>query len=278
MAHLTMDDVMSKVSALPALPQIVNRILESLNDDNANIESLAEIVAGDPAISARLLAAANSGIFGGHPISSLRQALMLLGIGRVRQVTVATAIIERFNTPMPFDSRRLWRHSLAVAICAQEVARHAELDVETAYMAGLLHDIGQLLLFVTDPYAYGDVLRDFNHGDRSIIDFETERFGLDHAQVGRVLALRWNLPVEICDAIGGHHKIGDSCPETELSDVVHVAEALAHALDLGEAEHNRVPGVCEMSCARMGIDWREFSANFPALEARFDGALLTLGL
>ena len=145
-------------------------------------------------------------------------------------------------------------------------------------MAGLLHDVGQLLMFVTDPMGYSEALRECGHGDRSIIDYEQERFGIDHAIVGRELAQRWNLPHEIVVAIGGHHAIGETCPETELADVVHTAEALAHALDLGEVEKNRVPDVCDMSCARMGIDWSEFMTHFPAIEARFDGALLTLGL
>lgn len=278
MGTLTINDVMARVTALPALPQIVNRILESLNDERANIESLSEIVAGDPAVSVRLLAAANSGVFGGHKIASLRQAMMLLGIGRVRQITVATAIIERFHTPLPFDSRRLWRHSVAVALCAQEIAINAGLDAETAYMAGLLHDIGQLLLFVTDPYGYADVLRELGSGDEAIVSCEREHFGLDHAEVGRELAARWNLPSAIALAIGGHHDLGNECPPTALVDVVHVAEALAHALDLGRVENNRVPELCDLACARMGIEWRDFLPRFAVLEARYEGALLTLGL
>jgi putative nucleotidyltransferase with HDIG domain len=278
MAKLSIDDVMAKVTALPALPQIVNRILESLNDENANIDSLSDIVAGDPAVSVRLLAAANSGIFGGHKVASLRQAMMLLGIGRVRQITVATAIIDRYSAPPPFDSRRMWRHSLAVAICAQDLARFAGADPETAYMAGLLHDIGQLLLFVTDSVGYVEVLRATASGERDIVSCERELFGIDHAVVGRELARRWNLPETIATAIGGHHEIGADSPETELADVVHVAEGLSHALDLGAVEENRVPAVCDLACARLGVDWGEFADHFPAIEARFDGALLTLGL
>lgn len=278
MALLTMDDIMAKVSRLPAMPQIVTRILETLNDENANIESLTDMVASDPAVAVRLLAASNSGLFGGHRVSSLRQAMILLGVGRVRQITVATAVIDRFRVSLPFDSRRLWRHSIAVGICAQDIARFADIDPEVAYMAGLLHDIGQLLMFVCDPLAYAEVMRESATGDRSIVDYERARFGMDHAKVGGELAKRWNLPYEIIDAISSHHDICADRSEAELSDVVSVAEALAHALDLGETGTNRVPTLCELASARLGIDWREFADHFPAIEARFDGAVMTLGL
>lgn len=278
MALLTMDDIMAKVSLLPAMPQIVTRILNTLNDENANIESLTETVASDPAVAVRLLAASNSGLFGGHRISSLRQAMILLGVGRVRQITVATAVIDRFRVSLPFDSRRLWRHSIAVGICAQDIARFADINPETAYMAGLLHDIGQLLMFVTDPIVYAEVMHECISGERSMVEYERARFGVDHAKVGGELARRWNLPFEIIDAISSHHDICADRSEAELSDVVSVSEALAHALDLGETNGNRVPSLCELSCARLGIDWREFADHFPAIEARFDGAVMTLGL
>lgn len=86
-------------------------------------------------------------------VDSVRQAIMLLGISRVREITLATAIIDRFKAAPPFDARRLWLHSLGVAICAQEVARSAGMNVDVAYTAGLLHDLRQLLLFAVDPVA-----------------------------------------------------------------------------------------------------------------------------
>lgn len=273
-----MDDVMAKVPALPALPQLVKHILDSLADDNIDLDKLGEKIASDPAVAVRLLAAANSGIFGGKRVSSLRQAMMLLGIGRVKQITLATAIVDRYKAPLPFDSAHLWRHSLAVAVCAQEVARHTGVDPEVAYIAGLLHDIGQLLMFATDPYGYSDILHGQASGTKGLRDSEQEILGLDHAQVGGELASRWNLPDDIVEAIARHHSVSADPPNNELADVVHVAEVLAHALDLGRQAHNRVPPLCDFASARLDIDWNQFSRNFPSIEARYDGALLTLGL
>jgi putative nucleotidyltransferase with HDIG domain len=275
----TIEQVLASASSLPALPQIVTRILEMLGDEDANAETLSKHIVSDPAVVVRLLGAANAGALGasGH-VDSVRQAIMLLGIGRVRDITLATAVIDRFKARPPFDAQRLWLHSVGVAVCAQEVARHAGLDVDVAYTAGLLHDVGQLLLFAFDPTAYACVLQIRAERDIDIVDAEREYLGVDHAHVGGELARLWKLPEVVADAIAGHHASEESEPENEMADAVHVAEVLAHALDLGGGPNSRVPNLSDLSCARMGIDWRQLASKFPLIEARFASARITLGL
>jgi putative nucleotidyltransferase with HDIG domain len=263
----TLEQVLARADALPALPQIVARILEMLGDEEVNVEVLSGHIVSDPAVVARLLAAANAGALG----ASGR-------VESVRDITLATAIMDRFNAAPPFDARRLWLHSLGVAICAQEVARGAGLDVDVAYTAGLLHDIGQLLLFAFAPAAYAGVQRLRIDRDIDIVDAEREVLGVDHAQVGGALARRWKMPEDVADAIAAHHASADSGPENEMADAVHVAEVLSHALNLGGGEGARVPRLWDLSSVRMGIDWCQFAAHFPVIEARFVGARITLGL
>jgi putative nucleotidyltransferase with HDIG domain len=275
----TIEQVLASASSLPALPQIVTRILEMLGDEDANAETLSKHIVSDPAVVVRLLGAANAGALGasGH-VDSVRQAIMLLGIGRVRDITLATAVIDRFKARPPFDAQKLWLHSVGVAVCAQEVARHASLDVDVAYTAGLLHDVGQLLLFAFDPTAYSCVLQIRAERDIDIVDAEREYLGIDHAHVGGELARLWKLPEAVADAIAGHHASEESEPENEMADAVHVAEVLAHALDLGGGPNSRVPNLSDLSCARMGIDWSQLASKFPLIEARFASARITLGL
>lgn len=277
--RMTMEQVLARADALPALPEIVARILEMLGDEDANAETLSRHIVSDPAVVVRLLAAANAGALGASGrIDSVRQAIMLLGIGRVRDITLATAIIDRFKAAPPFDAQHLWLHSIGVAVCAQEIATHASLDTDVAYTSGLLHDVGQLLLFAFNPASYADVLRLTTERDLDLIDVEREYLGVDHAHVGGELARLWKLPEAVADAIAGHHVCVDSGPENEMADAVHVAEVLAHALDLGGAANDRVPDLSDLSCARMGIDWRQLGAHFPRIEARFNNARITLGL
>ena len=278
-ALYSLDQVLARAHALPALPQIILRIMETLGDEGANAETLADQIAGDPSVVARLLGAANAGAMGtGGRIHSVRQAIMVLGVGRVRDITMATAVIDRFSSDPPFDAHRLWLHSIGVPICAQEIAKHAELDKDTAYVAGLLHDIGQLLLFGMDSNAYSRALHLKAERDVDIIDVERECLGVDHTAVGGALARLWKLPETVAAAISGHHVSADNEPESEMADVVHIAEVLSHALDLGGSEGNRVPRLSDLSTARMGIEWRRFAENFPRIEARFDRVRIELGL
>ena len=275
----TLDQILARAHSLPALPQIVLRIMETLGDEGANSDTLADYIGGDPSVAARVLAAANAGSMGtGGRVHSVRQAILLLGVGRVRDITLATAIMDRFASKPPFDAHRLWLHSIGVAICSQEIAHHAGLDPDISYVAGLLHDIGQLLLFMADPDAYSRVLHLKADRDADIIDVERECLGVDHAQAGGALAQLWKLPDTVADAITGHHVSDESEPETEIADVVHVAEVLSHALDLGDSEKNRVPRLSDLSAARVGIEWATFAGNFPRIEARFNRVRTEMGI
>lgn len=285
MESLSFDQVMARTEVLPALPQIVMRILDDLADDRANVEALSEHVASDPAVVARLLAAANTvGVAHGQRVASVRQAMLMLGVTRVRNIVMTTAVIDRFKIAGDFDSERFWLHSVGVAICAQQIATRVELDADAAYVGGLLHDIGQLLLFGIDPVAYSGVMKMRREQDIDVIAAERACLGLDHAQVGGALAELWRLPESVAEAIAGHHASDDAPPETEMADAVHIAEILSHALDLGNAPGDadvdapRVPTLSGLSCARMGIEWVDLIPNFPQIEARFDCARLTLGI
>lgn len=275
----TVEQVLARADALPALPQIVTRILEMLGDEDANVDLLSTHIVNDLAVVGHILAAANAGALGASGrVDSVRQAILLLGISRVRDITLATAIIDRFKAVPPFNVKGLWLHSVGVAVCAQDVAHTARLDVNAAYTAGLLHDIGQLLLVAFNPEAYARVLLARGARDTDIVPIERELIGVDHAHVGGELARLWKLPEAVADAIAGHHVSEQNDPENELADVVHIAEVLSHALDLGGCEDSRVPELSNLSCARMDIDWGQFVEHFPRIEARFANARITLGL
>lgn len=274
---MPLEQLLAQADTLPALPQVVHRILHALSNERADIDSLVGHVSSDPAVVARVLAAANAGAVGAGHVDSVRQAVLLLGLDRVRAITLATSIIDRFRAASHYDAQHLWLHSIGVAICSQAIAQHAELDAEMAYATGLLHDIGQLLLYAVLPQQYEVVLRLKRERDICIVDAEQEVLGVDHALVGGALARQWHLPGEIADAIAAHHA-GESMPETEIGDAVHVGEVLSHGLDLGSSSNDLVPDLSELACARLGINWRDYATHFAEIEARFAVARLVLGL
>ena len=263
---------------LPSLPEVVHYLMHSLNDDGADIDTLAHHINSDPVIVARLLSAANavgSGL--STRIHSAKQAFLVLGANRVASIILASALSHRFDHQgSGFDARLLWRHSLGVATCAQVIAEECGFNPDMAFTGGLLHDIGQLLMHTASPADYLRVLELRTTEDVALLDAERTVFGYSHTDAGRTLAVAWKLPDEITEAIVAHHKPDEL--GSEIGNLIHVSEVLSHALDLGEQPNNRVAELSDLACASLGISWPKLSARFAEIEARYDGFSVALGI
>ena len=271
-------ELLPHAAALPTLPEVVSYLTRALNDEGAGADPLLHHLNSEPAIVARLLAAANSVGSGlTSPIFSVKQAFLVLGINRIVSIVLAAALSYRYDARgSGFDSRLLWRHSLGVATCARVVAEQTGANPEMAFTAGLLHDIGQLLMFTASPGHYVRALELKRSEDTTLIAAERSLFGYDHAAAGRILATAWRLPLEISEAIGGHHEPDELF--SEISNLIHVSEVLSHALDLGEQPDNRVPELSELACAHLGLSWPRLAGRFAEIEARYNGLTLALGV
>ena len=271
-------ELSSHAEALPSLPEVVNHLMRSLGDESADVDTLAQHINSDPAIVARLLAAANSVASGlSTRIYSAKQAFLVLGADRVTSIIMASALSYRYDTRSSgFDTRLLWRHSLGVASCAQVIAEEVGINPELAFTGGLLHDIGQLLMFIASPLNYVEALELHHQQEISLIEAERSLYGYDHTEAGRALALCWKLPSEIVDAIAAHHEPDEL--GSEIGNLIHVSEVLSHALDLGETPNNRVPALSELACANLGLSWPKLAPRFAEIEARYDGLRIALGI
>ena len=274
----SLDELPSHARALPSLPEVVLYLLHSFKDESADVDTIAHHINSDPAIVARLLAAANSAATGlSTHIYSAKQAFMVLGADRVVSIILASALAHRYDTSHSgFDAGLIWRHSLGVATCARTLAEHVGTNPELAFSGGLLHDIGQLLMYTTCPAAYLQALEIRDQEDIALIHAERRVFGYDHTQAGNTLATAWKLPADICEAIIAHHEPDEiGC---EIGNLIHVSEVLSHALDLGEQPNNRVPELSELACAELGLSWPRLSGHFAEIEARYDGIRAALGI
>lgn len=274
----TRQELPAYAEKLPSLPEVVSYLTRSLNDEKADADTIAHHINSDPAIVARLLAAANSAAFGlPTRIVSTKQAFLVLGVDRIANIILASALAYRYDIRHAgFDARLLWRHSLGVATCARVLAEQIGTDPELAFTSGLLHDIGQLLMYTVSPSAYIEVIEKRQQENLSITEAERLIYGYDHAEAGTTLANTWKLPSEIVDSIAAHHapdEIG-----SEIGNLIHVSEVLSHALDLGEQPNNHVPDLSELACAQLGLSWPATSKRFAEIEARFVGIRIALGI
>jgi PAS domain S-box-containing protein len=227
--------VRPQLVVLPALPHAVSKLLEVTLDDEASMALVADLAGKDPALTAQMLRLANSPLFGGvRSISSLSQATVILGLQTVQNIAVSLCVYESFSdrSSIPgFSIGSFWWHSLATAICSRLFGVHTRYESpEEAFVAGLVHDLGQLILIGQSPENYEKVLEATSSG-RPLVDAEKRLMGVDHAQAGADLLAHWRLKPLVCDAVRYHHQpvseIGDA---TELVRIVFLANRFCHYL------------------------------------------------
>jgi len=271
---ITRDMVLAKANELPGFPGIIGAILATSDDPEANLNDLTDLIKHDPAITARVIAFANTAAEHTRRAAAIRDlysATSLIGIGRVRQIALIGACIDFFNAcGESGQAAHFAQHSVAVGVCAEEIALHiaAPISASNALVAGLLHDIGQLWLYRFHPAAERNAWdQALNHAE-GIEETERTAFGIDHAVVGGWLAAHWGLTPAMGAAISHHHAC-DAALDQVLTLVIHVAEVLSNALDLTGRKENRVTHLSAAACRKLGLTWQEDARNlFGRIEAR----------
>jgi putative nucleotidyltransferase with HDIG domain len=211
-------------------------------------------------MAARTLKLANSAFYGvAGRVATIRDAVHLLGRRTLASLLTTAAVSAQFGpTPVNphFTFARFWRHALGTALAAQAIARELGHDEELAFTAGLLHDIGQLALATHFPVEFGAVGAAAAAADLPSRPAELAVLGLDHAAVGTLIAQHWRFPGHVAQAIAQHHTPQPDAAHprsASLADVVHVADAIAHALNLSGADDEAVPDVDMPAWTRLGL-------------------------
>lgn len=228
--------VAAKVSDLPALPQVATRVMELINSPNATARDLERIISRDQATTAKVLRIANSAFYGVRgEISTLSRAIVILGFNTLRSV-VLTSVSEALHQGKAsnFKDRILWEHSVAVAIAARTISRECRFPApEEAYVGGLLHDIGKVVMDANLAEKYQDVVELVYNEGHTFLDAENEVFGFDHCDVGALVVKRWNLAPPLQEAVFLHHQPMAAEHDPQLCAIVSLANSLCIRLGIG---------------------------------------------
>ena len=256
-APVAREQLRQSLQELPALPQAALQALTALRDVDSATDVCAALIGRDPSLVARTLRLANSAAYGAPGrVGSVRDAVNRLGRQTVTSVLTLAMLSGQFEGARcpGFSYAAFWRHALGVALAARGLARALGRSDEPAFTVGLLHDIGRLALAVHFPQATAEALRRVPAYPGAPQTLEREVLGADHLEVGAQVAAQWNFPPDILVAIAGHHAPrGAAGGAASLADLVHVADAITHALDLAEDPHERVPPIDAASWARLGL-------------------------
>lgn len=232
--------VMEKIGhirSLPALPSVYTELLQTLADEEATLADVGRIISRDVGMSAKMLQLVNSAFFGlRQEIEDPSRAVMFLGLDTIKSLVLSVSVFSSFdtNTVREFSVERLQRHSLGVGTLAKQLAMDVGLSApqqEDAFCAGIMHDVGKLILIANFPREFREVLARIDSGDPGMAEAEREVIGTDHAQLGGYLLALWGLPDPIVEAVSLHPHPSLS-PNRVLGPLalVHVADLLDHEL------------------------------------------------
>lgn len=288
-----LDVIVRQIDDLPALPAVAARVLALTSPEVAAasgapavIDEVTAVVSADQALAARLLWLANASA--SRPVRTVSAAVGALGIEAVRAAVLSNKVCEPFGGPDArvdgLDQRAFWRHSLGVAFAARLLAERIELpiDGEEVFLAGLVHDIGKLVLSESLPKSYARCLAAARSHNGNLADWERKAIGVDHLVAGRRLAHRWHLGSAIENVVWLHHQPGEAIPaslaDAALVRVVALADTLAHSRRIGFSGSMTAAQSPDGLVRALGLGEVDMSALAARLDEQLDSNASLFGL
>ena len=223
---------LSRITEIGSLPEVTAKIVEVVESEGATLKDIQEIVESDPSLTARILKIVNSAFYGlPSQIASLDRAIMMLGMSALKNLALATSmsrLLKPGQITDQFSTHDLWRHCLAVGVCSKALASAARLpEAGEAFVAGMVHDIGLLVLRQVYPDKMKGVIEKCARDGVNYCATEREIIGADHQLFGNALAGRWKFPPGLRNTIAYHHDPSSLQPEFQkIAAVVYIADAI----------------------------------------------------
>ncbi|MDN3515093.1 MAG: HDOD domain-containing protein [Candidatus Brocadia sp.] len=266
--------LISKINSIPTLPTVACRVIEITADPNSSANDLTEVITPDISLATKLLKMANSPFFGAiRKVSSLQHAITVLGFKEVRNLVISAVVFESFiksEKNENYDMVKFWKHSFVCGLAAKTIATDLRKASNEYFVAGLIHDIGKLVIYTTLPHEFFKLIEATRRLELKFKAFELEKevIGMTHDEVGMRLLKKWMFPESLMTAIGFHHRLQETDKKTLLPVIVHIADIFAHIHEMqpvieGDASPEIVglyPDIIKLAQA-YGIDWDESDLN-----------------
>lgn len=255
---------------LASHPEVFRRVLQAANDPQSSAAFVADVVSKDTALSVKLLKVVNTPYYGfPQKVDTLSRAIVLLGHNKIIHLALGISVISMFEgmgSDM-LDMSAFWKHSVACGVVGMLLAMHCgERDEERFFVAGLLHDLGRLIMLKNRLQAVRFVLTESRGQKAALHVLESARWGFTHAELARQVLKKWQLPENLVLAVGHHHSPG-ACGNAREAAVTHVADFLAHGLALGKSGATLAPPLIPEAWESLGL-----SKNvLPVLARQVDG-------
>ncbi|HAR62425.1 MAG TPA: hydrolase [Candidatus Margulisbacteria bacterium] len=230
--------ILNKIRDLPPLPESTHKILQIAGNNASSAKDLAKVLEKDLSLTTKVLKLVNSSFYGfSREISTISQAVVYLGFNTIKSLVLTASSYDTLNKDVvsyELEKGMLWKHSIACASCSRLIAKEIKYsDPEEAYIAGLIHDIGKLMI---DQYAnnlFKLILEKVTTDAISFDKAEKEVLGFDHPEIGSKIAQKWNFPLSLVESISYHHQPENATNHKELTYIVHLANTITAMAGIG---------------------------------------------
>ncbi|MBN1916603.1 MAG: HDOD domain-containing protein [Verrucomicrobia bacterium] len=268
------DQLVDQIDQVPVMAPVHARLVRMIQASDVSAKELSEAISGDPSLTAHVLRLVNSAVYGfPRQVGTVSQAVLLLGFDAIAQQVLGharRALMEPAERAGPLDFRAFWQHSVAVAAGARILARRvAHRNEEALFVAGLLHDIGRVLLAQYMPDALERAMERAWRLRLSLYDAERQTIGFTHCRLGERMAMRWDLPDLVVDAVAFHHEPDVTERHSLETRIIEAADILAKAMSLGSSGNDRVTSIPARTREMLDLDADEIEPLMEAVRTAF---------
>lgn len=266
-------DLLTGYVEVSSLPMVYTRINDAINNPRMSMNDIGKIISEDSGLSARLLRIVNSAFYGfPAKVESISRAVTIVGTQQLRALALATSVMNMFKG-IPGDivsMESFWRHSVACGLAARVIATYRrESNAEQFFTAGILHDIGRLILYVKIPDMARDALSRSQTRGELLFVTEREVIGFDHGAMGRALLQNWKLPAVLEEVVAFHNNPSGSTRFPVETAIVHVADIIAHVMMLGTTGERFVPPLYRKAWDLIGLPESVLAPTVDHVERQF---------
>ncbi len=281
---LSIIKTIQNISSVPTLPTVIDRLSRLLQNPKTSAEEVGKAITTDQALASKVLKLVNSAFYG-FPgrISTITHAIVILGFSTVKNIVLTASIFDAFKNRgednRGFDLEQFWLHSIACGAASSSIAKQLGCsEKEECFIAGLIHDLGKLIICRYLPNEFNLALRHSAEKELLLYESEKELFDGTHAQVGGYLTERWNLPLILQNPVKYHHQPLPSQEYYLITSIVHCADILVRALDYGNGGDKSIPTVSEHVWKSLGLDNFDLNTLLDGISQEFDRASVFIQL